>query len=436
MRRILFVDREPGADQELTKTLRSMCPEWEMEVAVSGEEALDIMYKSPIDVIVSDIRMHGVDSIELLDTVSERYPETVRIVHSDLSNPEMSLKSTMSAHQLLMKPCCAETMKNAIERTCRLRDLLKCETLKKTIAGIKNLPSLPSLYGSIVAEMKSPEGSLRKVGHLISQDVSMSAKILQLVNSAFFALPRKITDPQQAAVFVGIETLKSLVLSIHVFSSLSEDSELSEFSLMKMWSHSLRTSRLAGDIARAANADRRVVEEAMIAGMLHDIGKLVLLEAPVQYKEVMYLLETTGCDTSDAEYTVLKTSHAELGAYLLGLWGLPETVVESVAFHHDPSKLIERMFIVSPETMSNNSEIESEDVNLTPQPIENYAAEFTALTAVHIANALTMQGNCSIETNYFPYVDMPYLKTLGLTGKLPEWVELYQGTKQVSEISL
>ena len=102
-----------------------MCPEWEMEVAVGGEEALNIMYKSPFDVIVSDIRVQGIDSIELLDTVSERYPETVRIVHSDLSNPEMSLKSTMAAHQLLMKPCCAETMKNTIERTCRASRYIK-----------------------------------------------------------------------------------------------------------------------------------------------------------------------------------------------------------------------------------------------------------------------------------------------------------------------
>ncbi|MHC4454908.1 MAG: response regulator, partial [Planctomycetota bacterium] len=138
MRRILFVDNDPGEDQKLAKTLRSMCPEWEMEVAVNGEEALNIMYKHPFDVIVSDIRVNGIDSIELLDTVSERYPETVRIIHSDLSNPEMSLKSTMAAHQLLMKPCCAETMKNTIERTCRLRDILRSETLKKTIAGIKN----------------------------------------------------------------------------------------------------------------------------------------------------------------------------------------------------------------------------------------------------------------------------------------------------------
>ena len=344
----------------------------------------------------------------------------------------------MIAHQFLKKPCSAETIKNTILRTFKLQNLLRKETLRKIVAGTKNLPSLPRLYNLITAEMQSPEGSIKKVGQLISEDVSMSAKILQLVNSAFFGLPRKITDPQQAAVFVGMETLRSLVLSIHVFSSLSKDAELYGFSPVKMWRHSLRTGRLAGDIARAEKADRIVVGEAMIAGMLHDIGKLIiLLEMPKQYIEVMNLVDTTGCSSAEAEYSIIDTSHAELGAYLLGLWGLPGNVVESVAFHHTPSKLIKRMFFMSPKTTKDDSDhVKSKEVKSKPQPIEKYSTEFTELTAVHVANALTMQRDCTSDTTSFPYVDMSYLKTLALTDKLSEWVELYENTKQVSEINL
>ncbi len=300
--------------------------------------------------------------------------------------------------------------------------MLRNETLIKIVSGIKNFPSLPSIYNLIVAEMQSPDGSLNKVGHLISQDVSMSAKILQLVNSAFFALPRKITDPQQAAVLIGIETLKSLVLSIHVFSSFSKEAELCGFSPATMWNHSLRTARLAADIARAEKAERNVVEEAMLAGMLHDIGRLILLKIPNKYNEVMELMETTGCNSVDAEYTVMGTSHAELGAYLLGLWGLPENVVESVAFHHKPSKLIES---TSPET--------SKVVNSEQQPIKKHSTEITVLTAVHVANALTMQENNSSDTTSSPYIDMLYLETLGLADKLPEWVDLYDNTIELSK---
>jgi putative nucleotidyltransferase with HDIG domain len=176
-----------------------------------------------------------------------------------------------------------------------------------------------------------------------------------------------------------------------------------------MWQHSLRTSKLARNIAYAEMADDKVVEEAIIAGMLHDIGKLVLLKVPVLYKEITELVKMAGCDLADAEYIVMKTSHAELGAYLLGLWGIPDNVVEVVAFHHNPSKLLENMFFAP---------------NKTPKGVSGKAKEFTALTAVHVANSLLMQENYSGTTDY-PYIDTLYLRTLGLKGKLPEWVACY-----------
>lgn len=430
------MDSDLSEARKLQKTLEPMCPEWEMEVAVSGEDVLNIMSRIHFDVVVPDIRLQGMDGIKLLDIVSERYPETVRIIHSELYDPEEILESTMAVHQYLMKPCCAETMKNTIERACKLRDLLRDDTLKKIVAGTRNLPSVPVLYNLIVAEMQSAEPSLKKVGYLISQDISMSAKILQLVNSSFFALPLEIADPQQAAVYVGVESLKSLVLSIHVFSSISDDAELCGFSLLKMWRHSLRAGRLAADIARTEEADKKVVEQAMISGMLHDIGKLILLKIPRQYNEVMELIEATGCSFAEAEYTVLGASHAELGAYLLGLWGFPGNVIEAVAFHHNPSKLIEDMFVTPNEAAQKGSdEAGSKDVYSESQSVEEKTAGFSALTAVHIANALTMHGNCSSDTS-FPDVDISYVKKLGLTDKLPEWIALHKNTMQLSEINL
>ena len=426
MRRILFVDDDPKEIKRLRKMLRSIRHEWEMEFAVSGEEALGFMAKFPFDVIVSDMYMPGIGGVELLDTVKRCYPRTVRIVHSDHSDRQMVLKSARSVHQFLMKPCNTETMKYTIERACKLRDLLKNETLKEIITGIHKLPSLPRLYNSIVAELYSKKTSLKKVSNIISQDVSMSAKILQLVNSAFFGLPQKITDPHQAVVFLGMDTLKALVLSIHVFSSFAEDAELCGFSLTRMWQHSLRTSKLARNIAYAEMADDKVVEEAIIAGMLHDIGKLVLLKVPMLYKEITELVRMAGCDLAEAEYIVMKTSHAELGAYLLGLWGIPDNVVEAVAFHHNPSKLLEDLFIMSNESPNKDrGKIRLSNKGSRSRPAKRFLKEFTALTAVHMANSLLMQENYTGITDY-PYVDMLYLRTLGLKGKLPEWVACYK----------
>ncbi len=436
MRRVLFVDSDRDAARKLQKTLEPICPEWDMEIAMSGEEVLDIMSKTPFDVIVPDIRIQGINGIELLGIVGDLYPETVRIIHSEIFDPDKVVKHTMAVHQFVMKPCCPETIKNTIERTCKLRDLLRDDTLKEIVAGIKNLPSVPILYNSIVSEMQSADPSLKKIAHLISQDISMSAKILQLVNSSFFALPHKITNPHQAAVFVGVESLKSLVLSINVFCSISEDAELNGFSLMQMWKHSLRTGRLAADIARSEKADRKVIGIAMIGGMLHDIGKLILLKTPRLYNEVMELVDSINCSSAEAEYTVMGTSHAELGAYLLGLWGLPHDVIETVAFHHNPSKLIESMSFTSNEPVKEDSDkIESNDVDSESQSVEEKSTELIALTAVHIANALAMQEHCSSDDSC-QYVDIPYLKKLGLADKLPEWIELYNNTTPLSEVNL
>ncbi len=417
MRRVLFVDDQPEILKGFKRAFSAIQHEWDVEYAMSGEESLNLMSKSHFDVVVSDMRMPKMNGVELLNIVMKRYPETVRIILSGHSDRVMIMGSVNCTHQFLAKPCDADAIKYTIERACKLQDLLRSETLRKIVAGIKRLPSLPQLYNLIVAEMQSKDASLKKVGHIISQDVSMSAKILQLVNSAFFGLPQKISDPQQATVYLGIDTLKALVLSIHVFSSFTEDSELFWFSLADLQKRSIMVGRLARDIASAEKADAKVVEEALVSGILHDIGRLIMLKIPAQFKKIMDYIERTGCDIVQAEYAVMKTSHAELGAYLLELWGIPVNVVEAVAFHHNPSKLLEDMFIM-PEESSNK---------------DTLLKEFTALTAVHAANSLLMQESSSPGTTVFPYVDMLYLKKLNLKDKLPEWMECCNKVKSEAE---
>lgn len=428
MNRILFVDDQPEILRGLKRSFGTTCLDWDIEFAASGEEALNLMSKSHFDVVISDMRMPKMNGVELFNIIMERYPETVRIIFSGHSDREMIMNSVKCTHQFLAKPCDMETIRYTIVRACKLRELLRSETLRKIVAGIKKLPSLPKLYNLIIAEMQSPDASLKKVGHIISQDVSMSAKVLQLVNSAYFGLPQKIADPQQAAVYLGMDALKALILSIHVFSSFTEDSELFWFSLADMQKRSIMVGRLARDIARAEMADGKVVEEALVAGILHDIGRLIMLKIPEQCRMVMDYIERTGCDLVDAEHTVLKTSHAELGAYLLGLWGIPDNIVEAVAFHHNPSKLLDDVFI-RPEGSYNNKDTgktgkaESDYKDSKSQSTKKLLKEFTALTAVHVANSLLMQENTSPGVTDFPYVDMNYLGKLNLKDKLPKWAE-------------
>jgi putative nucleotidyltransferase with HDIG domain len=426
MRRILFVDDDPKEIKRLRKMLRSIRHEWEIESAVSGKEALSFMAKSHFDVVVSNMHMQKMDGVELLDTVMERYPGTVRIILSEDSDKEKSLQSVKSTHQFLKKPCDADTVKYTIERACKLQDLLRNETLIKTVTGIKNLPSPPRLYSLIMQEMRSPDASLKNVGDIISQDIAMTTKILQLVNSAYFGLPRRITDPQQATIFLGIDTLKALVLTFHVFSEFSEDAELCEFSLADMLKHSIMVGRLAKEIAKVELDDTKILEEIYIAGILHDIGKLILLKLPEQYREVMKYIKSTGFSFVEAEYNVMKTSHAELGAYLLALWGIPDNIVETVAFHNNPSKLLENIFSMSIKSNNNYvGEIKPGNSNLKSLSKEKYLKEFTTLTSVHLADAMLVQKDWPTNTTVPTYADMLYLRTLELTDNLSEYLECY-----------
>lgn len=389
---ILFVDDEPNVISGLRRMLRSMRKDWDMYFAQSGKEALDILAEKSIEVIVTDMRMPGMDGATLLEKVREQYPHVVRIILSGHSDKEMILRSARYAHQFLVKPCGTGHMKKTVERACHLRDTLRDENLLKIVTGIKALPSLPAFYFSILEELHSPEVSLKKIGDIIAQDVTMTAKILQFVNSAFFGLPQKVVSPHQAVTFLGLDTVKALVLYVNIFSTIKPSPGPGHISLPDLWNHSQLVGSLCRKIAASEISDRQVVDEACIAGMLHDIGKLVLLDMPGYNRKVKGYRQEKGCSNLEAEYAVLGTSHAELGAYLLGLWGFPDTTVEPVAYHHCPSREL--------------------------------GTGFSLVSVVHGANALVKNNPYKGKVTY-EFLDMGYIESRGLQGHLEKWGEIY-----------
>ncbi|MFQ5753214.1 MAG: response regulator, partial [bacterium] len=217
-KRILFVDDEVNVLQGLQRMLRSMRNEWQMEFALCGQKALEIMSQTPFDMIVSDMRMPGMDGAELLNEVMQRYPDIVRIILSGQASKEEIIKSIGPTHQYLPKPCDAEKLKATIARAFAQHDLLKDRKLKELVSRMKSLPSLPSLYLELQKELQSLEVTMAKVGEIISKDVGMTAKILQLINSAYFGLPVHVSSAVHAAKLLGPEIIKSLVLSVQIFS--------------------------------------------------------------------------------------------------------------------------------------------------------------------------------------------------------------------------
>ncbi len=331
--RIMFVDDEPEILEGLQAMLYSMRGEWNLTFVGSGAEALAHLEQHTQDVVVTDMRMPGMDGAQLLHEVQQRTPETVRIILSGYSDQESVMRTVKLAHRYLSKPCPPAEMKQAIQKALRLRDIILNVQLKQLISRIESLPALPELYRRLTMALMNDGASLQQIGDIIAQDVGMSASILRLVNSAFFGLPTRVANVQHAVKLLGTETIRVLILSIHLFSTISPRS-FPGFSLKMLWEHSTRVACFARAIAEAENAGMDARDDCFIAGMLHDVGKLVIATTMTSdYRKVLALVRDKEIKVFEAEMEVMETTHADVGAYLISLWGFNDTIVEAVCWH-------------------------------------------------------------------------------------------------------
>ena len=390
---ILFVDDEPNILQGLQRALRPLRHEWDMAFVGSGPEALDLLVTSPFDVIVSDMRMPGMDGAQLLTAVMHLHPEIVRIALSGQSSREAVLRAIGLTHQYLSKPCDPGTLKAMVARTSALREVVTNTTLKGLVSGMKSLPSLSSLFSEVVEALRSSDTSVQQVSQIIAKDGELSAKILQLVNSACFGLRHRVNDLSQAIALLGLDTIKSLVLALHLFSQYDQ-TKLKSLSLHTLWDHSFATSACARLIAWVEKQEQHVIDAAFTAALLHDCGQLVLAaNLPESYSTLLALAQDQGLPLWQVEHEILGITHAEVGAYLLRLWGLPDTIVETLAFHHRPAHCLEQTF--------------------------------GALTAVHVADALAHEHQTADTGPSLAPLELDYLARLGLTDRLPVWRAYY-----------
>ncbi|KMP10939.1 hypothetical protein UR09_04785 [Candidatus Nitromaritima sp. SCGC AAA799-A02] len=386
--RILFVDDEPVILDSLKRMLRSMSQEWEVGFANSGQEALKTMEKESYDVVVTDMRMPGMDGAQLLEEIKKRFPETARIILSGQTGQKAFIRAAKSAHQFLTKPCDTETLKENVERIFSLRKILADQELMNLVAQIESLPSPPELYHLLREELESANFTLERVGEIISKDASMTAKILQLANSAFFGFSEKISTPSHAVQVLGLDIVKALILALGIFSEF-EKRVMESFSIDRLWKHNLLVGEFARKIVQAENEEQKMENQAAIAGLLHDIGKLVIAaNLPDQFRKILLLASDRKIPYWEAEREVLKATHAELGGYLLGLWGLLDPIVEAVVYHQFPSQCKK--------------------------------SGFSPLTAVHVANILEHRAE-SDQHQSNAQIDEKHLKELGLLDRLSEW---------------
>lgn len=316
--RVLFVDDEAAILEGLRAVLRPQRREWDMVFALGGPAGLEEIERSKFDVVVTDMRMPVIDGAALLTRVKQLQPSAVRIVLSGQTDPQTALKSVFTAHQFLAKPCDAEKLRGVVKRCCELNELLAANELKSLAGDVSLLPAAPTTYLAISKALANENAGVSDVARIIEREPTLCAKVLQVANSAFFGLPRAVSSVSQAATYLGTLTLRDLALAMETMSATHPSrNAVSASDHRKFQLNSLAVGLLG---RRWLAGERRKADDAFVAGMLRDMGHLVLAAQG-------------GESPSD------RAQHAQLGAYLLGLWGIPHAILEAVAFHEAPERI-------------------------------------------------------------------------------------------------
>ncbi len=390
MKKLLFVDDDTKLLNGMERQLHAMRGEWQMKFMDQGPAALEFMAANPVDIIVTDLRMSGMNGAQLLENVRDRHPDTVRLVLSGQTDKEISLKLAGSAHQFLAKPCNADELRDAIKRAFAMRDLLSNDNIKRLATRMTSLPSLPSLQNQLAEEMGVENPSIERVSEIISRDIGMTTKILQLVNSAFFGLPQTFSRIDEAVQYLGLGTVRALALSLQIFSQYNQKTMIHGFSLDELASHCWQVGVFAKKIAQAEHGSPKLNDQCFLSGLLHDIGHLIIaFNLPEQSILVFERARKERMTICESERIEFGTTHAEIGGYLLALWGLPTPVVEAVSFHH--------------------------------RPADCFSQGFSICIAVHVANAFA-HDSIELRQDWPGHgVDEECLKKMGIGNRLDFW---------------
>jgi HD-like signal output (HDOD) protein len=362
----------------------------ECRFAPTADAVLTLLASENYDVCVANMSMPGKNGAELLRELGRLHPKTLGFIVGDVADQALIINCIGGPHQFIRRPFEAANLLTSLQRGLRLDAWLASDELRKLMPRLRRLPSLPATYFNLVKEMESPATTLQDIGTIIERDPVITARLLQMVNSAAFSLAQKVTQPTDAAGLLGLQTIKSLVMCLQIFGQ-GDEARDTGLSLEILWEHSFLVAKFARQIALKQTGDARLADDAFTAGLLHDVGRLVLASnLPKEYAAVVAAAREKSCPLHEEETAQLGVNHAKVGAYLLGLWGLPAPFIEAAAAHHGPGQTV-------------------------------FACEFSLLAAVHAANVFAHAASGRTDGLPLPQLDIAYYRVLKLDDQLLGW---------------
>jgi putative nucleotidyltransferase with HDIG domain len=383
---ILLAVEDPQALADIPQALGDG---WEATSVSSEADALAQLEQRSFDALLVDFNLGSPDASQLLSQALEKRPETIRFLFAHETDLALVAAYVSGPHEILPKPVELASLRGRIERGVAPDDSNCKPGGGDPDTGATASPAVPAVYSEVLKALDLPGVTKSQVGEIIAGDAALTSEILGLTNSAYLGLPSDITNPVEAVESLGLDTVKALVMALRF---LAEHSQLNRcyLSLEKLWQHSTNVARLARDLMLFETKDRVLAAEALVAGLLHDLGKVVLASNfDDMYGRVHSLARKQPVALWDIEKEMFGASHGEIGACLVGMWNMPSSVVEAAAFHHEPPL--------------------GEHQHLTP------------LVAVHVANVLEHQIRPSDEFRVAPAISTAFLNEIGLLQRLPVW---------------
>ncbi len=383
---ILFLGVDSLWFGQVKRDMGCLYPSWSCALATDARLGPMKPEWNSADAVVIEGSVAG--AREWIQSIRKERPDIACVVRCDLASKPAVEAWKGSGLPIIASTIDASALASALLRNVRLREWMADPAVKQILPHIHKLPAMPRLYTQVTEELRSSDSSLDMLAYLIRQDPVMSAKMLQLVNSAFFGLAREVTDMMDAVMILGTERIKSLILLAGVFSQYKESGEAIP-SMDALMTHSIQAGVCARAIALAETKSAAMAEAAFTAGVLHDMGKVILAgNLPDRYREARTLRSVKHLSDAAAEMEVFGATHAAVGACLLASWGLPLGILEAVAWHHEPERSPDRAF--------------------------------TLLSAVHAANVISHAPSAVPRG-----LSAEYFTRIGLPNAAERWIRLF-----------
>lgn len=293
--------------------------------------AYDILENEKKDMVITDSKLPSGDGFELLDKIKMNYPEILRIAMCTYSDSRKALGAIEKNVIKLSfyKPWNDQELVNKITKLFELEHNLNDKNILELINNIDELPTVPILYNEL-SQLIEEDVSIDEIARKLEEDQSISSKILKVANSAFYGA--KTGSIIQAIMYIGLINVKNIVLTNSIFSNVRMDAQTQKH----LWDHVSLSNKMITQLY-VKILGKKLPNQFASAGLLHDIGKVVILNSYGEtYKAIITENGETDKTMKELEAKYLGVNHQEIGGYLLNWWDIPVPIVESALYHHDP----------------------------------------------------------------------------------------------------